>query len=98
MRGTIIRRGKSWRLKYDLSRENGVRRQRYKTVQGTFKDAQRELTKLLNSADDGTNTAVSCSTTSCCCCCCCVGGADDSATIEFISRNSKRTIMIYIYV
>jgi integrase len=55
MRGTITKRGKSWLLKYDLPRENGVGRQRYATVQGTFKDAQRELTKLLGAVDDGTH-------------------------------------------
>jgi hypothetical protein len=56
MRGTITKRGKSsWQIKYDLPRDHGVRRQRYATVTGTYKDAQRELTRLLGSADGGTH-------------------------------------------
>ena len=55
-RGTITKRGKnSWQIKYDLPRDHGVRRQRYATVKGTYKDAQRELTRLLNSVDGGTH-------------------------------------------
>ena len=50
MRGTITKRGKnSWQVKYDLPRDQGDRRQRYATVTGTYKDAQRELTRLLGS-------------------------------------------------
>ena len=45
MRGTITKRGKkSWQVKYDLPRDQGKRRQRYATVTGTYKDAQRALT------------------------------------------------------
>ena len=56
MRGTISQRGKnSWQLKYDLPRENGIRRQRYATVTGTYKDAQRELTRLFGAVDAGTH-------------------------------------------
>ena len=56
MRGTITKRGKnSWQVKYDLPRDQGKRRQRYATVTGTYKDAQRELTRLLRSADGGTH-------------------------------------------
>jgi hypothetical protein len=56
MRGTITKRGKnSWQLKFDLSRDHGVRRQRYATVKGTYKDAQRELTRLLGAVDAGTH-------------------------------------------
>ena len=56
MRGTITKRGKnSWQVKYDLPRDHGKRRQRYATVTGTYKDAQRELTRLLSSADGGTH-------------------------------------------
>ena len=55
-RGTITKRGKnSWQIKYDLPRDHGIRRQRYATVTGTYKDAQRELTRLLNSVDGGTH-------------------------------------------
>jgi Phage integrase, N-terminal SAM-like domain len=56
MRGTITKRGKnSWQIKYDLPRDRGVRRQRYATVTGTYKDAQRELTRLLGAVDAGTH-------------------------------------------
>ena len=54
-RGSITKRGKGWQVKYDLPRDQGVRRQRYATVTGTYKDAQRELTRLLNSVDGGTH-------------------------------------------
>ena len=56
MRGTITKRGKnSWQVKYDLPREDGKRRQRYATVTGSRKDAQRELTRLLGAVDGGTH-------------------------------------------
>jgi hypothetical protein len=52
MRGNITRRGKnSWQLKFDVPSINGKRQQRYATVRGTFKDAQKELTRLLGEAD-----------------------------------------------
>jgi integrase len=55
MRGTIRRRGKnSFELKFDLGRVGGKRQTRYVTVKGSLKDAQRELTRLLHTADDGT--------------------------------------------
>ena len=55
MRGTITKRGKnSWQVKFDLSRQEGKRRQRYSTVKGTYKDAQKKLTELLGAADAGT--------------------------------------------
>ena len=55
MRGNITRRGKSsWQLKFDVGSDNGKRRTRYATVRGTYKDAQRELTRLLSAAYDGT--------------------------------------------
>jgi integrase len=55
MRGNITKRSKnSWQLKFDAGRENGKRNTRYANVRGTYKDAQRELTKLLNAADQGT--------------------------------------------
>jgi integrase len=55
MRGNITRRGKhSWRIKFDLDREpSGERQVRYVTVKGTRKDAEAELTRLLNDADRG---------------------------------------------
>ena len=56
MRGTITKRGKnSWQVKYDLPRDQGKRRQRYATVTGTYKDAQRALTRLLGAVDAGTH-------------------------------------------
>ena len=53
--GTIIRRGKkSWRVKYDLPRdETGTRRIAYKTIKGTRKDAEREKRRLLTALDKG---------------------------------------------
>ncbi len=55
MKGTITRRGKqSWRLKYDLPRdETGQRRLAYATVRGTRQDAERELRAKLTSLDGG---------------------------------------------
>ena len=57
MTGTITRRSKkSWRIKYDLPRdENGQRRIAYITVQGTRKDAEKELRAKLSSIDAGTH-------------------------------------------
>jgi integrase len=55
MRGNITRRGKaSWQLKFDVGSVHGKRQTRYATVRGTYKDAQRQLTRLLSSADQGT--------------------------------------------
>lgn len=55
MRGNITKRGaQSWRLKFDVPTSNGERETRFKTVRGTYKDAQKELTALLKSSDDGT--------------------------------------------
>ena len=54
MRGNITRRGKSWQIKFDVPSIDGKRQQRYATVRGTYKAAQKELTKLLNAADEGT--------------------------------------------
>ncbi len=54
MRGNITKRGKnSWQLKFDVPSVNGKRRQRYATVRGTYKDAQKELTRLLGAIDAG---------------------------------------------
>ena len=55
MRGNITRRGKaSWQLKFDVGSGNGKRATRYATVRGTYKDAQKELTRLLSESDKGT--------------------------------------------
>jgi len=55
MTGTITRRGKqSWRLKYDIPRdESGERRIAYATVNGTRKDAEKELRAKLSAIDRG---------------------------------------------
>jgi integrase len=54
-RGHIRRQGKaSWELKFDVPTDDGKRRTRFVTVRGTRKEAQRELTRLLGSADLGT--------------------------------------------
>ena len=55
MRGNIRKRGAgSWQLKIELERVAGNRKTRFITVRGTYKDAQRELSKLLGAADAGT--------------------------------------------
>jgi hypothetical protein len=55
MRGSIRKRGvNSWEIKIELERINGKRHRRFVTVKGTYRDAQKELTRLLSSADDGT--------------------------------------------
>jgi hypothetical protein len=55
MRGNIRKRGTaSWELQIELDRVGGKRRRRFVSVKGTYKCAQRELTKLLAAADEGT--------------------------------------------
>ena len=55
MRGNITRRGKSsFLIRFDAERINGKRRQRCVTIRGSYKDAQRELARLLAAADAGT--------------------------------------------
>jgi integrase len=58
MTGNITRRGAhSWRLKFEAAEPDpatGKRQTRYVTVRGTKKDAQRELTRLLAEAENGT--------------------------------------------
>jgi integrase len=55
MRGNITKRGKqSWQIKFDVGTTKGKRQTRYATVRGTYKDAQKELTRLLTAADTGT--------------------------------------------
>jgi integrase len=57
MAGNITRRGqRSWRLKFEVGERDpvtGKRATRYVTVNGTKKDAQRELTRLLGQVDNG---------------------------------------------
>ena len=55
MRGNISKRGKnSWQLRFDATPINGKRQRRHVTVRGTYKDAQRELTRLLAARDHNT--------------------------------------------
>jgi integrase len=56
MKGNITRRGKkSWRLKFDVGIDaSGKRQIRYITVQGKRPDAERELTRLLHTHNEGT--------------------------------------------
>jgi integrase len=55
MRGNITKRGKAWRIKFDLDRGgSGERKTRYATVKGTREDAEKELTRLLSEKDKGT--------------------------------------------
>jgi integrase len=57
MRGNITRRGKhSWRIKFDIEPDpaTGKRRVRTSTVRGKRSDAEAELTRLLNDANQGT--------------------------------------------
>ena len=44
---TSLDAARSWQIKFDAPAEDGKRQQRYATVRGTYKDAQKELTKLL---------------------------------------------------
>jgi len=55
MKGHIRKRGKgSWAIILDLGQDNeGKRRQKWHSVKGTKKDAERELTKLLHTLDSG---------------------------------------------
>ena len=55
MRGSIRRRGaNSFEIRFDLERVNGKRRSRSVAFRGTFKEAQKELSRLLAAADAGT--------------------------------------------
>jgi len=55
MKGTITRRGKSsWRLKFDIGRDAlGKRKFRFLTIRGKRQDAEKELTKQLQTFHDG---------------------------------------------
>src|SRR5262249_9494649 len=54
--GHLQQRGKnSWRLKFDVGRDaEGKRLSRYVTFRGTKREAQAELTRLLNRRNEGT--------------------------------------------
>ena len=53
MRGSIRKRGKtSWELKFDAGTVSGKRATRYKTVRGSYRDAQKELMRLLSASDE----------------------------------------------
>jgi integrase len=57
-RGHIRRQGKgSWELKYDLAFDpvTGRRQTRYATFRGVKREAEAELTRLLNQVDDGSH-------------------------------------------
>lgn len=57
MRGNIQRRSPgSFLIRFEGERINGRRKQRCVTVKGSYKDAQRELARLLAAADAGTLT------------------------------------------
>jgi hypothetical protein len=53
-RGSIIKRGKSYLIKFDLTSENGERRYFTKTVRGTKQEAEDELARLFVARADGT--------------------------------------------
>jgi integrase len=54
MRGHVQKRGRgSWRLKWELTRHNGERTTRYKTVRGTRRQAEAELATILASLHSG---------------------------------------------
>ena len=54
MRGSLKRRGKRWRLVFDLSRDdNGKRRQVVVSFKGNKKDAETELNRLIAEVESG---------------------------------------------
>lgn len=54
MRGSVFKRGKSWTVVISLPKgPDGKRRQVWRTVQGTRKDAERERTRLLHEVNNG---------------------------------------------
>lgn len=50
-RGSVIKRGDSWRICVELPPENGRRRQKWETFHGTKREAERRLTELLALVD-----------------------------------------------
>ena len=58
MKGCIIKRGDSWRMKFDAGRDANGKRQIYtETFQGTRKEADKKLAKLVTEANEGTLVA-----------------------------------------
>lgn len=56
-KGSITKRGDSWRIAYDLPREPGEpRKQKFVTFKGSYKDAEAKLREILSQID--TNTYV----------------------------------------
>lgn len=56
-KGSIIKRGDSWRIAYDLPREPGEpRKQKFVTFRGSYKEAEAKLREILRQID--TNTYV----------------------------------------
>jgi integrase len=54
MKGHIRKRGKSWAVVFDLGRDaSGKRRQKWHSVPGTRRNAERELARLLNELNTG---------------------------------------------
>ena len=54
--GHMRRRGKrSWEIKFDLGRDpaTGKRKTHYRSFKGTKREAQAELTRLLNQSNEG---------------------------------------------
>lgn len=55
MRGHIVKRGKAWSVVLELGKNaDGKRKQRWITVQGSKRDAEKRLTELLHQHDTGT--------------------------------------------
>jgi len=54
MKGSIVKRGNSWTIIYDIGRDaNGKRLQKWQAIKGTKKDAERELNKVLHDINSG---------------------------------------------
>jgi integrase len=51
--GSIQRRGKAWRIRFDVENDLGKREQRSATFRGSKEDAQKELRRLMGEADKG---------------------------------------------
>ena len=58
MRGTIQQRGSSWRIRAYVGRDStGKKRYVSRTVHGTRRDAEKELSRLLVEVDEGRHVA-----------------------------------------
>ncbi len=51
--GSIQRRGKAWRIRFDVENDLGKREQHSATFRGSKEDAQKELRRLMGEADKG---------------------------------------------